>query len=469
MEKLTIQELHNLLQKGNFAVLTVHDLMKYRQNLIKAAKTDKGDVTALLKGANDDFSNILNVEIFGEDGQRTVVYLKPLNPILIKGEEEDKTNKKKSPFFLKKKKKDEEKSDDEKGEEEVNDTDNDNSADDNNEDNGNENEGSEDSGEEEKSNEEPSQEDIDKVLEFIQNHFDENQDKMEGEDFEDGDDLNDAKTQKILKILSEQGKIEVEEGPKGLNVTGIKNSGEDTDADDADTKKDEGDEDSENMGVNKDIEANNKKRNEGSKPSLPKDKANGEGDDYDYGGENGGNNSGGDDQEGGDYSDEELAAFAKITSSEELEKFLQSSDDDKLKQFAQKELASRKGSEGSGNGNDEGGSGDETNANDGDGVEKTADKDKDKDKDIYITSKRFVPPTLDEVMAYCQERKNDVDANRFFEYFTAGGWKDSKGNAVKNWKQKIITWEKHNAITTGAIKPDKDPNRWGNLGGVICE
>jgi len=65
------------------------------------------------------------------------------------------------------------------------------------------------------------------------------------------------------------------------------------------------------------------------------------------------------------------------------------------------------------------------------------------DKDIKNGEKRkrFVPPTLEEVKAYCQERKNNVDPKRFFDYYQQGQWKDSKGNPVKNWKQKLITWE----------------------------
>jgi len=58
------------------------------------------------------------------------------------------------------------------------------------------------------------------------------------------------------------------------------------------------------------------------------------------------------------------------------------------------------------------------------------------------TSSKFIPPTLEEVEAYCKERNNKVNPKSFFDYFTTGGWKDSKGNPVKNWKQKIITWEK---------------------------
>lgn len=55
---------------------------------------------------------------------------------------------------------------------------------------------------------------------------------------------------------------------------------------------------------------------------------------------------------------------------------------------------------------------------------------------------KFTPPTLEEIEAYCKERNNKVNPKAFFDYFTTGGWKDSKGNPVKNWKQKIITWEK---------------------------
>lgn len=58
-------------------------------------------------------------------------------------------------------------------------------------------------------------------------------------------------------------------------------------------------------------------------------------------------------------------------------------------------------------------------------------------------NKKKDPPTLEEIRAYCKERNSCVDADKFFEYFDTGGWVDSKGNKVKNWKQKIITWEKY--------------------------
>ena len=74
--------------------------------------------------------------------------------------------------------------------------------------------------------------------------------------------------------------------------------------------------------------------------------------------------------------------------------------------------------------------------------------DKDKERDLDNRNKKkiskresFVPPSLDEVQAYCESRGNKVDAKQFYDYFTASNWIDSKGNKVKNWKQKVITWE----------------------------
>ena len=58
------------------------------------------------------------------------------------------------------------------------------------------------------------------------------------------------------------------------------------------------------------------------------------------------------------------------------------------------------------------------------------------------SGKVFVPPTLEEVEAYCRERNSPVDAKQFYDYFTAGNWYDSKGQKVRSWKQKLITWEK---------------------------
>lgn len=64
----------------------------------------------------------------------------------------------------------------------------------------------------------------------------------------------------------------------------------------------------------------------------------------------------------------------------------------------------------------------------------------------------FVPPTLEEVEAYCKARNNNVDPKYFYDYFTTGNWVDSEGKPVRNWKQKIITWEKGGYGNAGASK-----------------
>ena len=62
--------------------------------------------------------------------------------------------------------------------------------------------------------------------------------------------------------------------------------------------------------------------------------------------------------------------------------------------------------------------------------------------------KEFIAPSLEEVQNYVQEKKLKVDANKFYNYFTEGNWVDSKGNEVKNWKQKILTWNGYSVNNT---------------------
>lgn len=54
----------------------------------------------------------------------------------------------------------------------------------------------------------------------------------------------------------------------------------------------------------------------------------------------------------------------------------------------------------------------------------------------------FVPPTLEEVTEYVRSRNSSVDPVRFFDYYSEGDWKDGKGVPVRNWKQKLLTWER---------------------------
>ena len=65
------------------------------------------------------------------------------------------------------------------------------------------------------------------------------------------------------------------------------------------------------------------------------------------------------------------------------------------------------------------------------------------DKDsIESNAKRFTPPTVEEVKAYCQERKNKVDPERFVDYYASQKWKKANGRPVSDWKACVRTWER---------------------------
>lgn len=55
--------------------------------------------------------------------------------------------------------------------------------------------------------------------------------------------------------------------------------------------------------------------------------------------------------------------------------------------------------------------------------------------------KRFVKPTIEEVQAYCTERGNNVDAQRWYDFYESKGWKVGR-NPMKDWKASIRTWER---------------------------
>jgi uncharacterized protein YdaU (DUF1376 family) len=62
-------------------------------------------------------------------------------------------------------------------------------------------------------------------------------------------------------------------------------------------------------------------------------------------------------------------------------------------------------------------------------------------KDTGTKAKRFMPPTLDQIINYCNERLNNVDANKFIDHYTSNGWLVGK-NKMKDWKAAVRTWEK---------------------------
>ena len=64
----------------------------------------------------------------------------------------------------------------------------------------------------------------------------------------------------------------------------------------------------------------------------------------------------------------------------------------------------------------------------------------------------FVPPTIDEVKAYCEERNNKVDAVYFVDYYTARQWHFNNGGKMKDWRATVRTWERRNFESSSNTK-----------------
>lgn len=67
-------------------------------------------------------------------------------------------------------------------------------------------------------------------------------------------------------------------------------------------------------------------------------------------------------------------------------------------------------------------------------------------------SKRFTPPSVDEVSAYLTEKGYDIDAEAFVDFYASKGWK--VGNSpMKDWKAAVRTWVNRRKEETPAPKP----------------
>jgi len=69
----------------------------------------------------------------------------------------------------------------------------------------------------------------------------------------------------------------------------------------------------------------------------------------------------------------------------------------------------------------------------------------------------FDPPTVEQVRDYCQERKNDIDAQAFVDHYTANGWMRGK-NKIKDWRACVRTWEQTRKTQSGQLELDDWPD-----------
>ena len=74
----------------------------------------------------------------------------------------------------------------------------------------------------------------------------------------------------------------------------------------------------------------------------------------------------------------------------------------------------------------------------------------------------FHPPSLEDVIRYCAERKNQVDPHRWYDYYRANGWRVGRNPmqdwkaSVRSWESNRVSWRRKQADSSSAVGPDQD-------------
>ena len=69
-------------------------------------------------------------------------------------------------------------------------------------------------------------------------------------------------------------------------------------------------------------------------------------------------------------------------------------------------------------------------------------------------------PTLEEFKTYVIEKALNLDADKLYEYYSVGNWYDSKGNKVKNWKQKLLALNNYSKDNKNVKKDSWDDPKY---------
>ena len=80
-----------------------------------------------------------------------------------------------------------------------------------------------------------------------------------------------------------------------------------------------------------------------------------------------------------------------------------------------------------------------------------------KNNSIIINNKYFKKPTFIEVDLYCADRKNNVDANAFIDFYQSKNWMVGK-NKMKDWKAAVRNWERRETKKNTTSKLQKQLN-----------
>ena len=69
--------------------------------------------------------------------------------------------------------------------------------------------------------------------------------------------------------------------------------------------------------------------------------------------------------------------------------------------------------------------------------------------------RKQIPPTVEMVRAYCLERGNNVDAEKFCDFYECKNWYVGK-NKMKDWQAAVRTWEKQDGKSDAITKTQRD-------------
>lgn len=75
--------------------------------------------------------------------------------------------------------------------------------------------------------------------------------------------------------------------------------------------------------------------------------------------------------------------------------------------------------------------------------------------------RKFTPPSVEEVREYCSERGNNVDPDKFVDFYDSKGWMVGK-NKMKDWRAAVRTWERTAPKTT-----NETHDRYANLRNLL--
>ena len=85
-------------------------------------------------------------------------------------------------------------------------------------------------------------------------------------------------------------------------------------------------------------------------------------------------------------------------------------------------------------------------------------------KERNSKERKFAKPTLEDVSKYCLERNNNIDPQKFFDYYESKGWVVGK-TKMKDWKAAVRTWERNEKESPAQSKSHigTDKKDWDNL------